>query len=1082
MPRVPRCWRAHAKAAHPRLAARFVLASAPTRPGLGAKVGGPRRGAQGGRAWGSGLAGWLCLAVVLAAPLGADDFPAPFNTGMGADQQPLPPAEAAQGMNVPPGFRVTVFAAEPEVNNPVAMTWDRRGRLWVAECYTYGDRQVRYDLSLRDRVLIFTDRDGDGQADERKVFCDNVQRLMSVEVGLGGVWLIALPQLLFVPDRDGDDRPDGPPQVILDGFGINPVNYHNGANGLRFGPDGWLYGRCGASGSGWVGPPGAAQAQRVPLYGGLWRYHPQRGAFEVLCHGTTNPWGHDWDAHGELFFTNTVTGHLFHLIPGAHYTRSATVSPNPRVYQPIDTHADHYHWDTTRGWRVVEGDAVRDQLGGGHAHCGALIYQDMQWPAALHGKLLTLNLHGRRINVDALQRQGSGYVGRHVGDMAQAADPWFRGIDLTSGPDGAVYVLDWSDTGECHEHDGVHRLSGRIFRIAFGPTPPQPPADLTRLPPKELVALHGDPRQWWVRQARRELAERAAAGQRLDEAVAALQEGLRDTQRSVVERLNILWTLATLRHCPATGSALPPEELRRLRSADDEHLRAWGWRLATDFWPLDSVFSQPAATAAQIDPALADTLPSAAAAEPSALVRLVLASLLQRLPPERRAALAAALTQQEADAQDANLPKLVWYGLAPLVDHDPLALASLATTARWPLTRQWIARALAEQPVKNHAALEALLRAASTAPAAVQEDVLRGLVAGLAGRRKVDPPASWTLLASRAANGSPEMQEMVRTLSVVFGDGRALDEVRRIALDDQAPLAQRRAALETLIEARPDDLASICQRLLKVRFLNTVALRGLTLFDDPDLGQQLARSYAAFHPTDQPAVIAALATRPAFARALLEQIGQGRIPRSDLSPLVARQIRSFQDETLTALLRQVWGELRDSPAEKQALIAQWRARLTPGVLATADLARGRAVFQTTCANCHRLFGSGGTIGPDLTGSQRQQLEYLLENILDPSAVVNKDYRMSVLRLTDGRVLSGLVLREDEERVVLQTPTEQFTLLRSEIEEQKLTELSPMPDGLLQTLSPEQVRDLVAYLMAPGQVELPPGVPASGGGR
>jgi putative heme-binding domain-containing protein len=215
---------------------------------------------------------------------------------------------------------------------------------------------------------------------------------------------------------------------------------------------------------------------------------------------------------------------------------------------------------------------------------------------------------------------------------------------------------------------------------------------------------------------------------------------------------------------------------------------------------------------------------------------------------------------------------------------------------------------------------------------------------------------------------------------------------------------------------------------------------------------------------------------------LLEQIGQGRIPRSDLSPLVARQIRSFQDETLTALLRQVWGELRDSPAEKQALIAQWRARLTPGVLATADLARGRAVFQTTCANCHRLFGSGGTIGPDLTGSQRQQLEYLLENILDPSAVVNKDYRMSVLRLTDGRVLSGLVLREDEERVVLQTPTEQFTLLRSEIEEQKLTELSPMPDGLLQTLSPEQVRDLVAYLMAPGQVELPPGVPASGGGR
>lgn len=1035
-------------------------------------------------AWG----GWLAVglwavglsAVGPAGPLAADDFPAPFNAGAGADQRPMPPEEAAAGMKVPPGCSVTVFAAEPQVHNPVAMAWDRRGRLWIAECYTYGDRTTRYDLSLRDRVLIFADRDGDGRADERKVFCDNVQRLMSVEVGLGGVWLIALPQLLFVPDRDGDDRPDGPPQVVLDGFGINPVNYHNGANGLRFGPDGWLYGRCGASGSGWVGSPDAPPEQRVPMYGGLWRYHPQRRVLEMLCHGTTNPWGHDWDAHGELFFTNTVTGHLFHLIPGAHYTRSATISPNPRVYEPIDTHADHYHWDTARGGRVVEGDAVRDQLGGGHAHCGVLIYQETQWPAEWRGHLLTLNLHGRRINVDALARQGSGYVGRHVGDIAHAADPWFRGIDLASGPDGAVYLLDWSDTGECHEHDGVHRLSGRIFRIAAEGAPPQPPADLTRLAASELVALHRDTRQWYVRHARRELADRAAAGQPLTEAVSALRACLQEADLSVVERLNIVWTLHTLSHLPATRGALPPDALAHLRGADDEHLRAWGWRLSADFWPLDSVFSQPAATEAAIDPPLADRLPAAAAAEPSALVRLVLASLVQRLPPSRRASLAAALAQHEADADDANLPKLLFYGLVPLVEREPLSLASLAVSARWPLTRQWIARALAEQPVKNRPTLDALLQAASTASPAVQEDILRGLAAGLAGRRKVDPPAAWSALAQAAASVSPQMQELVRGLNVVFGDGRALDEVRAIALDERAPLAQRRTALETLIEARPDDLVEICRRLLKVRFLNTVALRGLTLTDDPDIGRQLAQSYAAFHPTEQPAVIAALVTRPAFARALLEQIGQGRIPRSDLTPLAARQIRNFGDEALTSLLREVWGELRDSPEEKRQLIDIWRTRLTPDVLAAADLARGRAVFQVSCASCHRLFGSGGTIGPDLTGSNRQQLEYLLENVLDPSAVVNKDYRMSVLRLADGRVLSGLVLRQDEERVVLHTPTEQFTVLRSEIEELRLTELSPMPDGLLATLSETQVRDLFAYLMAPAQVGLPPAAEAASG--
>src|SRR5262245_14286028 len=397
----------------------------------------------------------------------ADDFPIPHNAGNGSDQFPLSAEQAAAGFQLPPGFNCNVFAAEPDVQNPVAMTWDNRGRLWVAECYTYANRPTRYDLTLRDRVIILHDKDGDGQADERKVFCDNVQKLTSVEVGLGGVWLIALPRLLFIPDRNGDDVPDGPPEVVLDGFETSTENYHNCANGLRWGLDGWLYGRCGASSPGWIGPPGSAEADRVPIYGGLWRYHPKQRIFETICHGTTNPWGHDWDAHGELFFTNTVTGHLFHVLPGAHYTRSATVTPNRRVYETIDTHADHLHWDTGRGTGYRE--TAHDALGGGHAHCGALVYLADQWPADFRGKLLTLNFHGRRINVERLEREASSLVARHEPDMAFAADPWFRGIDLSYGPDGSVYVLDWSDLGECHEHDGVHRRSGRIFRLAYGP-------------------------------------------------------------------------------------------------------------------------------------------------------------------------------------------------------------------------------------------------------------------------------------------------------------------------------------------------------------------------------------------------------------------------------------------------------------------------------------------------------------------------------------------------------------------------------------------------------------------------------------
>src|SRR5688572_26182575 len=276
---------------------------------------------------------WACLVISTVQALAAEDFPQPKNAGAGAGDLPLPAEQAAAGFRLPPGFRATVFAAEPDVQNPVAMTWDTRGRLWVAEYYTYADRPTRFDLTLRDRVIILADKDGDGRADERKVFCDNIQKLTSVEVGLGGVWLICLPRLLFIPDRNGDDVPDGEPQIVLDGFETSNENYHNCASGLRWGLDGWLYGRCGASSAGWIGPPGAAQADRVPIYGGIWRYHPTRKVFETLCHGTTNPWGHDWNAFGELFFTNTVTGHLFHVTPGSHYTRSSTIAPNPRVYE-----------------------------------------------------------------------------------------------------------------------------------------------------------------------------------------------------------------------------------------------------------------------------------------------------------------------------------------------------------------------------------------------------------------------------------------------------------------------------------------------------------------------------------------------------------------------------------------------------------------------------------------------------------------------------------------------------------------------------------------------------------------------------
>ncbi|HEY5310995.1 MAG TPA: PVC-type heme-binding CxxCH protein [Pirellulales bacterium] len=1009
----------------------------------------------------------LPLAIAsLAAAAAADDFPKIYNSEPAASGSPMPAAEAAAGMRVPPGFHVDVFAAEPDVQNPISMAWDRRGRLWIAENYTYAERPKRFETALRDRIIILADTNGDGRSDRRKVFTDDVQMLTSVELGRGGVWAMCPPQLLFIPDRNGDDRPDGPAEVVLDGFDVPPDNSHNFANGLHWGPDGWLYGRCGASCPGRVGVPGTKDELRVPLTGGIWRFHPIRGTFEVLCHGTTNPWGHDWNEHGEGFFVNTVNGHLWHMIPGAHFRRPHTIDPNPRAYEPMEMHADHWHWDTGKSWmdsRKATGE--HDRLGGGHAHSGTMIYLADQWPEAYRGRLMTLNLHGRRTNVERLERHGSGYLARHEPDIMQAADTWYRGLELGYAPDGSVLALDWSDAGECHETTGVHRTSGRIYRVSYGQPAALAPFDLSTFNPADLADLHTHRNQWFVRQARRELLDRAALKQDLTSAQRKLEHAL-NTSENTVHRLDALWTLHALELRTSC-------HLKSLLADDNEHVRTWAVRLLTDAWPLDTVHGPSPATLTSVDQGTLDLLVSQAKQDRSGLVRLALASTLQRLPVADRPALATPLLAHAEDANDQNLPLLIWYGLIPVANADAGQLASLAAESKIGLVRKMISRRLTEDLAVRPEPINRLLAETVSSTDALA-DVLGGMSEGLAGWRKAPQPACWAEVqaAVKTANNQ-DLVRRVRDLSVLFGDGRALDEVRTIALDGNADLAQRRVALAALIEARPPDLRKTCEKLLGVRFLNSVAVRGLALFDDPAIGVKLAGSYRKFHQSERAPVMETLVSRPAFARAMLDEMAAGKIARGDLSAFQARQIRSFGDAKLTARLGEVWGQLRDSPADKREQIARLKTRLTPDYLAQADRSRGRQVFATVCASCHRLFGSGGQIGPDLTGAGRQNIDYLLANMLDPSAVVAADFRMSVVALDDGRVLNGIVAAQTPRTITLQTAKERIALERSDIEALEPSTASLMPDGLLQPLAETQVRDLFSYLMSRSQVSLPP---------
>jgi putative membrane-bound dehydrogenase-like protein len=1006
----------------------------------------------------------FCGAIALAqTPPAPDKFPTPYNSGTEKGKSPpMSAAEVAAKMKLPPGFKVSVFAAEPDVRNPIAMAWDGKGRVWVAENYTYGETAVRFDLKLRDRVVIFEDSRNTGRFDKRTVFVDNLQRLMSVAVGHGGVWVMCPPQLLFIPDRDGDGVPDGPPQVMLDGFTVATTGaYHTIANGLRFGPDGWLYGRCGGSNPGMIGQPGTPAELRTPLRGTMWRYHPQRKVVEVLSHGTTNPWGHDWDENGELFFINTTNGHLWHDIAGAHYTRGTTKDPNPRVYELIDMHADHYHWDKSLGFKKARGETA-DALGGGHAHVGMTIYQGDNWPAEYRGKLLTINMFGHRINQEILERQGSGYVGRRGEDMAFVNDPWFRGMELSYGPDGGVYMLDWSDTGDYHDYSGVHRDSGRIYKITYGTAKPSNVGDIAKLNVDQLVALHLHGNAWFPRQARLELAARAVDGRGIGDARTQLLD-MFEKQANVPLKLRALWTLYTI---GGTDDAW----LRALLRHPDEHVRTWAIRLLTDAWPLDTVMSKrPTPSVAgpegKIDSATLEEFIRMAGDDPSGLVRLALASTLQRVPFVDRPRLAARLVSHKEDATDHNLPLLVWYGLIPLGETDPVNLAAIAGKAELEKTRKYIARRLTEELDKNAVAVNELLQYTAARSETYQFDVLDGMVQGLKGTRKAAKPPAWDALALKLMNSpSAAVRNRIRDLSVVFGDIRALAETRKIALDPKADLETRKAALAAVIEARPTDLRLLCEELLGVRSLNPIAARGLALFDDPAIGPALVKAYPDFEPDDRPLLIATLASRQAFAVALLDAVAAKKIPRGDISAFDARQIRSYNDGKLNKKLGDVWGELRDTPADKQRLISKWKTALTPDVLAKADKKEGRALFNKTCATCHTLFGEGAKVGPDLTGGGRQNLDFLLGKIADPSASVSADFRMHVIALKDGRVLNGIITAKTDRTLALKTTTEALTVALGEIESTRESALSLMPDGMLEALSADQVRDLIAYLM------------------
>jgi putative membrane-bound dehydrogenase-like protein len=940
-------------------------------------------------------------------------------------------------MTLPPGFQATLFAGEPDVVQPIAFTFDERGRLWVVECLSYPNWTA--DKKGRDRVVIFEDRDGDGRFDAKTVFYDKGANVSGIEVGFGGVWLTATPYLLFIPDRDRDDKPDGPPQILLDGWDIKAR--HNVVNSLAWGPDGWLYGLHGILSTVNLGKPGTPADKRATMNCGVWRFHPTRQTVEVVAHGTTNPWGIDFDEYGQMFITNCVIHHLWHVVPGAHFERMFGQDLNPHCYGLLRSCADHLHWAGGHWTSSRGGIGAHDQAGGGHAHSGAMVYLGDNWPQKYRNGVFTCNIHGNRVNHDRLERSGSGYVAKHEPDVILANDPWFRGLVVKYGPDGGVFVADWCDTGECHNYVVADRTNGRIHKITFG-KPEHKPVSLGRLSDRDLTKLHRHANEWHVRQARRLLQERAAAGS-IDPAARDELRQMLATDKGIA-RLRAMWTLY------ATGN-LDESALRQLTNDSQTIVRAWAVRLLVDTRSASEEIANRLALLARAD----DTAP----------VRLELASALQRLPVNQRWLLAEAMVTRADDAADPYLPLMVWYGVESLVPEHPSRAAALLEKARIPIVREYLARRLAS--MNGGAEIARLTRLLSKCEdAAIVRDVLRGLHEALAGARQAAPPDGWGAAYTKlSASADAGIRTRATELAVTFGDAKALETLKRLAADTATPAESRRQAIEVLLRRPSPDLLPLVFDVLNVPALRGTAIRGLAAFDDPAIPKRILEHFPKLSDSEKTDAVQTLASRPSYALELLAAVERGSLKRTDIPAVTARQLAAQKDRRVAEALARVWGSIRTESKDRAARMAKYRDILTPERLKSANLANGRLLFGKTCAACHKLFGVGGDLGPDITGAQRSNLDYVLENVLEPNAIVPGDYQMTVIETKAGRTITGIVKQETDRAVTIQTPNETIVMAKDDIETRSKSSVSMMPEGLFDALPTDDLRDLVGYLIS-----------------
>ncbi len=946
-------------------------------------------------------------------------------------------------MKLTPGFQAELIAAEPDVTQPIAFCIDERGRLWVLEGHSYPNKQP--EGKGKDRVVIFADEDGDGAFETRKVFVEGINLGSGIEVGFGGVYVGAAPELLFYPDKNRDDQPDGPPEVLLDGWGYQDT--HETLNSFLWGPDGWLYGCHGVFTHSEVGRPGTPKEQRTMIRAGVWRFHPVRKEFEVFAHGGSNQWGLDYNEYGHLFMTHCRSfwggGGTTYVIRNGHYWNQANngyapfisntgpdFAPDLKNYLPAAA-----LYDSGEGGAGKPGTTA---VFGGHSHVGTMIYQGANWPAAYRGHLFTHNLHGHQINHQILVRKGSGYEAMHAGhDLAWTPDPRYMGVDLQSGPDGAVYIIDWFDQQHCHTpiEEKWDRTNGRIYRISWAATYKPVKVDLSKMSDLELAKLqtHGD--DWYRRQSRRLLMERAADGGVKNDAIAHLKH-LAQNQGGQ----EVLYALWALHQC----GKLDDEFLATPTNAGMDALGTWAVELAMEPGGRNIFSLETIATSKSESPA----------------TRLSLASLVPQMPTDRRWRVIEGLSEHADDRDDRFLPKMIWFGLADLAKTDwPRTLKIAEIT---PLTE--LADSICWYAAQSPEGRDALSAAVAKLPPDAAGRVARIAAFALRDAANLTPPAGVeAAVAVVSGNPDPGVQAALNELAAVFGDTSVLAKMRTVLADSNAPMPERKAAFALLKRTGDADALPVFATLLDAPEFRAQVIPLLGRSDDPNTATALLQRFDKLPPADKAAALAALTSRKPLALTLVNAMAAGTFDKKNITALHLRQMRNLGSEEINGLLEKTWGKFNPTNESAQATIKKYKKLFSEAPLWAYDAGKGKEVFAKVCATCHAFGGGEAKIGPDLGGTWRNGIDYFLESIADPNAVIGEAFQLTIVTKNDGNPVAGAVEKETDAAVTMRTLTESVTIPRADIKSRETLPQSFMPPGLLEALTEREAIELLKFL-------------------